>query len=89
MRSVMAAVGNRRAALFGYSEGGSMSALFSATHPQRVSHLILYGATARFTNCEDYAHMMPLETMLRSVKYWGTAPRPGPLRRAWPRTKKR
>jgi len=70
--AVMTAVGSNKAALFGYSEGASMSALFSATHPNRVTHLILYGGFARFTNCEDYTHMFPLEAMLRSVKYWGT-----------------
>ncbi|MDP2373590.1 adenylate/guanylate cyclase domain-containing protein [Reyranella sp.] len=70
--AVMKATGSSRAALFGYSEGASMSALFSATYPERVSHLILYGGMARFTNCEDYHHMYPLEQMLRSVPYWGS-----------------
>jgi class 3 adenylate cyclase/dienelactone hydrolase len=70
--AVMDAVGSKRAALFGYSEGASMSALFSATYPERVSHLVLYAGFARFTNCEDYPHMYPLEQMLRSVQYWGT-----------------
>jgi class 3 adenylate cyclase/predicted alpha/beta hydrolase len=70
--AVMATTGVKRAALFGYSEGASMSALYSATHPDRVSHLILYGGCARFTNSSDYEHMHSLETMLRAVKYWGT-----------------
>lgn len=72
LEAVMAATGVTRPALFGYSEGASMSALYSATHPGRVSHLVLYGGFARFTNCADYDHMYPLETMLRAVKYWGT-----------------
>ncbi len=70
--AVMAALGISRAALFGYSEGAAMSALFSATYPERVSHLILFGGFARFTNCDDYTHMFSLEQMIRSVKYWGT-----------------
>ena len=70
--AVMKALGISRAALFGYSEGAAMSALFSATYPERVSHLILYGGFARFTNCDDYIHMFPLEQMIRSVKYWGS-----------------
>lgn len=70
--AVMKALGISRAALLGYSEGAAMSALFSATYPERVSHLILYGGFARFTNTDDYSHMFPLEQMLRSVKYWGT-----------------
>jgi pimeloyl-ACP methyl ester carboxylesterase len=70
--AVMRAVGISRAALFGYSEGAAMSALFSATYPNRVSHLVLFGGFGRFTNCDDYNHMYPLEQMVRSVKYWGS-----------------
>ena len=70
--AVMGATGVSRAALFGASEGASMSALFSATYPERVSHLVLYGGFARFTNCDDYDHMFTLEQMLRSVPYWGS-----------------
>ena len=33
VRAVLDAVGSERAALFGYSEGGAMCALFAATHP--------------------------------------------------------
>ena len=37
----MDAAGSERAALFGVSEGGPMSVLFAATHPERVSALVL------------------------------------------------
>jgi pimeloyl-ACP methyl ester carboxylesterase len=47
VRAVMDAVGSERAAFFGVSEGGPMSILFAATHPQRTSALILYGTYAR------------------------------------------
>jgi len=47
VRAVMDAVGSQRAALFGVSEGGSMSVLFAATYPQRTSALVLYGAIAK------------------------------------------
>ncbi len=70
--AVMTALGISRAALFGYSEGAAMSALFSATYPERVSHLVLFGGFARFTNCDDYTHMFTLEQMTRTVKHWGT-----------------
>ena len=70
--AVMRATGTSCAALFGYSEGASMSALFSATYPERVSHLVLYGGFARFSNSEDYDLMFPIEQMRRSVRYWGT-----------------
>lgn len=47
VRAVMDAVGSDRAALFGVSEGGPMSALFAATYPERTSALIMYGTYAK------------------------------------------
>ena len=47
VRAVMESAGSKRAALLGFSEGGPMSILFSATYPERTSSLILYGAMAR------------------------------------------
>jgi pimeloyl-ACP methyl ester carboxylesterase len=47
--AVMGAVGCERAVLFGVSEGGTSSALFAATYPQRASGLILYGTLAKGT----------------------------------------
>jgi len=49
-RAVMDAAGIERAALMGVSEGGSLAALFAASHPERCSALILYGAFARFSD---------------------------------------
>jgi pimeloyl-ACP methyl ester carboxylesterase len=46
IRAVMDAAGSERAAIFGLSEGGTMSALFAAAHPDRVSSLILFGSWA-------------------------------------------
>jgi pimeloyl-ACP methyl ester carboxylesterase len=48
VRAVMDAVKIERAAQFGISEGGSLAALFAATHPERSQSLTLYGAFARF-----------------------------------------
>src|SRR4030066_1541634 len=47
VRAVMDEVGSKRAALFGVSEGGSMSILFAATYPDRASALVLYGTIAK------------------------------------------
>jgi len=47
LKAVLDAVGSEKAALFGYSEGGPMSALFAATYPDRVGGLILFGTYAR------------------------------------------
>jgi len=47
VRAVLDTIGSQRAALLGFSEGGPMSVLFAATHPERTTALILYGAMAR------------------------------------------
>ena len=70
--AVMKATGSSRAALFGYSEGASMTALFSATYPERVSHLVLYGGFARFSNTDDYDLMFSMDQILRGCRHWGT-----------------
>jgi class 3 adenylate cyclase/pimeloyl-ACP methyl ester carboxylesterase len=54
VRAVMDAVGSTRATLLGFSEGGPMCIVFSATYPQRVSALILYGGFARGAWAPDY-----------------------------------
>lgn len=54
LRAVMDAAGSRRAAILGVSEGGPMSALFAASHPGRVSGLVLYGTWARMLKAPDY-----------------------------------
>jgi DNA-binding SARP family transcriptional activator/class 3 adenylate cyclase len=59
--AVMGAVGCERAVLFGVSEGGTSSALFAATYPQRVSGLILYGTPAKGTKSADYPWALTLE----------------------------
>ena len=46
VRAVMAAAGSTRAALYGMSEGGAIGALFAATYPEAVSHLVLMGTGA-------------------------------------------
>jgi pimeloyl-ACP methyl ester carboxylesterase len=54
VRAVMDAVGSERAAVLGLSEGGSMSALFAATYPDRTSALVLCGAPPRMMWTPDY-----------------------------------
>jgi pimeloyl-ACP methyl ester carboxylesterase len=54
VRAVMDAVGSERAALYGYSEGGPMCALFAATYPERTSALIMEGTYARRLWAPDY-----------------------------------
>jgi class 3 adenylate cyclase len=53
VRAVMDAAGSRRAALFGYSEGGPMSILFAGTYPERTTALVLYGTYAKRRDPDD------------------------------------
>jgi pimeloyl-ACP methyl ester carboxylesterase len=61
VRAVMDAVGSSRAALLGYSEGGPMCALFSATYPERTTALIMIGSYARRIWAPDYPFGTPRE----------------------------
>ena len=54
VRAVMDAAGSERAALFGTSEGGPMSILFSATYPDRTTALVIYGSYARRVQGPDH-----------------------------------
>ncbi len=54
IRAVMDAVGSQKAVLFGHSEGGSVSALFAATYPNRTISLIAFGAFAKRKHSPDY-----------------------------------
>jgi class 3 adenylate cyclase/pimeloyl-ACP methyl ester carboxylesterase len=54
IRAVMDAVGSKRAAIMGFSEGGPMAMLFAATYPERTAALILYGTLPTFHKAEDY-----------------------------------
>jgi pimeloyl-ACP methyl ester carboxylesterase len=66
VRAVMDGVGSQRAAIFGYSEGGPMSILFSATYPERTTALVLYGTYAkRREPTEDYPWAPTREERLR------------------------
>ncbi|HZO48729.1 MAG TPA: adenylate/guanylate cyclase domain-containing protein [Gaiellaceae bacterium] len=54
VRAVMDAVGSRRAALFGLSEGASMCLLFAATYPERTAALVLRSASPRTLWAPDF-----------------------------------
>jgi DNA-binding SARP family transcriptional activator/class 3 adenylate cyclase len=54
VRAVMDAVRSRRAVIVGISEGGPMSMLFAATHPERTLGLVLVGTFARMMWAPDY-----------------------------------
>jgi class 3 adenylate cyclase len=54
IRAVMDAAGSQRAALAGFMDGVPMSVVFAASHPERVSALVLYGGMARVLWAPDY-----------------------------------
>jgi pimeloyl-ACP methyl ester carboxylesterase/DNA-binding winged helix-turn-helix (wHTH) protein len=61
VRAVLDAVGSRRAALLGVSEGGPMCALFAATYPNRTEGVVMIGTYARRTWAPDYPWAPTLE----------------------------
>jgi pimeloyl-ACP methyl ester carboxylesterase len=72
VRAVMDAVGSRRAAFFGLSEGAAMSILFAATYPERTAALILRSCSPRTMWASDYpwgrseeAYQLEVERALR------------------------
>jgi len=54
IRAVMDAAGSQRAALAGFMDSVPMSVVFAASHPERVSALVLYGGMARTLWAPDY-----------------------------------
>jgi class 3 adenylate cyclase len=54
LRAVMDAEGIERAVVGGISEGGATAALFAATHPERTTGVVVFGAYARVLEAADY-----------------------------------
>ena len=75
LTAVLDAAGSERAALFGASEGGPMSALFAATFPDRVTALILYGTYGRgadlIERAEEFEWPAAQDWVIDSLEHWG------------------
>lgn len=54
VRAVMDAVGSRRAAFYGLSEGASLSILFAATYPERTAALVIRSCSPRTMWAPDF-----------------------------------
>ncbi|MBL8552607.1 MAG: adenylate/guanylate cyclase domain-containing protein [Hyphomonadaceae bacterium] len=67
IRAVLDATDTEKAALFGCCDGGSMAAMFAAAHPQRTTHLILFGAFATRMAAPDYPWGQSIE---QRTAYW-------------------
>ena len=78
VRAVMDAVGSEKAALFGVSEGASMSALFAASYPGRTAAFISFGGFARLLEAPDYPWgrtEAQQQGLLRAIpEQWGSQP---------------
>jgi len=74
LEAAVDATGLDKVALFGISEGGPTSIAYAARHPQRVSHLILYGCFARMSwlldSPEGRQQALALSTLIRQG--WGS-----------------
>ena len=68
VRAVMDAAESERAAVFGFSEGGVMSALFAATYPGRTTALALYGTFAKRIWSPDYPWAPRPEARRREIE---------------------
>lgn len=73
--AVMRGAESEHAVLFGWLEGGPTSILLTATYPERVSGLILYGTYAKGSRAEDYPWALRWEQydiwLERITKNWG------------------
>jgi pimeloyl-ACP methyl ester carboxylesterase len=75
-RAVLDAVGSERAHVLGWSEGGALGILLTASYPERVQSLVLYGTMPCSKKKADYPwgdEDVELEEELRMVEeQWGT-----------------
>ena len=67
LEAVVDAAGLERFALMGYSEGGPTAIVYAARHPERVSHVILYGSYHRWPHTREVVE--PLLALVRAE--WG------------------
>ena len=73
IRAVMDAVGSRRGAMFGISEGGTLGLLFARAHPERCESIVLYGSWARRLVGPDYPYGPTAEELDAIVAGMGRA----------------
>jgi class 3 adenylate cyclase len=71
--AVMDAAGSERTAVFALLEGGALAILFAATHPDRVSELVLFEAQPRMSWAPDYDWAMRQEAREAYIEGGGMA----------------
>ena len=72
LSAVVDATGRERVALLGVSQGGAAAIAYAATHPDRVSHLVLCDAFARGTLVRQPGQRPMIDALARLVEDgWG------------------
>jgi pimeloyl-ACP methyl ester carboxylesterase len=79
VRAVLDAAGSKRAVVLAEADGGPAGLLFTATHPERVTGLILANTTARRLRADDYPIGIAPEAVDHVIETyratWGTPDR--------------
>ncbi len=70
LEAVIDASGIEKFALLGMSEGGSTAIKYAAKHPERVSHLVLWGTFLATPSPDDVPQIAPIGRLV--PKYWGS-----------------
>ena len=74
LESVIEVTGLQRFPLLGISQGGAVAVAYAVRHPERVTHLILYGAYSRgrLLRSNSPKHLQEAETLLDMMRIgWG------------------
>jgi pimeloyl-ACP methyl ester carboxylesterase/class 3 adenylate cyclase len=76
LRAVLDAVGSERAAVLGFSEGGSLAMMFAASNPERVQALALFGTFPCASEVADFPEGEPLRGTMQKIVHnieegWG------------------
>jgi pimeloyl-ACP methyl ester carboxylesterase/DNA-binding CsgD family transcriptional regulator len=75
LEAVVDAAGFERFALLGASQGAAFAIVYAARHPERVSHLVIYGGFARGREMRGATHerLEQLEMQVRLIELgWGS-----------------
>jgi pimeloyl-ACP methyl ester carboxylesterase len=79
LEAVVDAAGLDRFSLFGMSQGGAVAIAYAVLHPERVTHLVLYGAYSRGRLARDPSAEQRAEAeLLLHLRAWAGAPRTRP-----------
>jgi class 3 adenylate cyclase len=69
MLAVLDAVGSERPAMVANGSWGLFAIFFAATHPRRISSLVLDGCYARLAQAPDYPFGVPSDVLQRATSY--------------------